>query len=308
MEKQQQELQFLGFFGIFKESLRIIFSKPKLFSQITLTLILPVSIIDQTYHYFSHSISSKHFAYSILFEIIYYFVILIPSILSTSAIVCVITFLYTGKDVAFRKIRGMLPKIWKRVMITFALSFAMGVSYGKLFGTAGAWMIRPLFPEQVNPREIVTTKSIIGTIIVFLYMASYVYIRIIGNLATVVSVIEDLSGIKAMIKSTKLIKAKIGVAVLLWLVFTYCFAEIDGRLYGIFLGADRSLNWRNGVGVGIPCFIFLASMVSLVGLVVNTVIYFSCKSHEVTMRVLTTQSHQTNFKSIWWSVLDPLME
>ncbi|KAJ0096866.1 hypothetical protein Patl1_27948 [Pistacia atlantica] len=29
MEKRQQELQFLGFFGIFKESFRIIFSKPK---------------------------------------------------------------------------------------------------------------------------------------------------------------------------------------------------------------------------------------------------------------------------------------
>ncbi|KAJ0096867.1 hypothetical protein Patl1_27949 [Pistacia atlantica] len=159
----------------------------------------------------------------------------------------------------------MLPKMWKRVMITFALSFAIDFCYGNLMERAGALMIRPLFPEQINATEIVTTKSIIGSTLVFLYLAIYVYISIIRNLAATVSVIEDLSGIKAMIKSMTLIKGKIGVAVFMWLVLSYCFAVID-------------------------------------------VIYFSSKSHEVTMRVLKTQSHQTNFKSIWWSVLDPLME
>ncbi|KAJ0039880.1 hypothetical protein Pint_27337 [Pistacia integerrima] len=308
MEKRQQELQFLGFFGIFKESFRIIFSKPKLFTQITLTFILPLSIIDAIHQYFSRSISSKHFVYSILLDIFYYLLNLIPSLLSTSAIVCAITFLYTGKDVTFKKIRGMLPKMWKRVMITFALSFAIDFCYGNLMERAGALMIRPLFPEQVNATEIVTTKSIIGSTLVFLYLAIYVYISIIRNLAATVSVIEDLSGIKAMIKSMNLIKGKIGVAVFMWLVLSYCFAVIDGKIIDIFLGPDRGLNWRNGIGIRIPCFILLGSMGNLLGLVVVTVIYFSCKSHEVTMRVLKTQSHQTNFKSIWWSVLDPLME
>ncbi|KAJ0097642.1 hypothetical protein Patl1_27959 [Pistacia atlantica] len=308
MEKRQQELQFLGFFGILKESFKLIFSKSKLFTQITLTLILPLSIILHLHQYFSSAFSSKAHIHSILREFSYYLVILIPSLLSTSAIVCTITFLYTAKDVTFKKIRGMLPKIWKRVMITFTLSFAIQFCYGNFIGRVVVWLVQLLLPGPVNARDFFNTKSVTGIIILFLYISGYVYMQIIQNLATVVSVIEDLSGIKAMIKSKNLLKGKTGVAFFVWLLFRCCYAVIDDRIYNIFWGPDDGLNWRNGVGIGIPCFILLHSIMSLLDFVVETVIYFSCKAHEVKMRVLTTQSHQINFKSIWWNVLDPLME
>ncbi|KAJ0041515.1 hypothetical protein Pint_27351 [Pistacia integerrima] len=311
MEKRQQELQFLGFSGVFKESFKIIFSKPKLFTQITLTFILPLSILYQFHQYSIHSISSKRFVHWILWEFSYYLVILIPSLLSASAIVCAVTFLYGAKDVTFKKIGGMLPKMWKRVMITFALSFAIDFCYHSFIGRVKTSIVQHLFPDlhqPVNAAEIVTTKTIIAIIISFSYKAGHAYIRILRNLATVVSVIEDLSGKKAWIKSKNLVNSKIGVAVFLWLVFGICSNKIDDRIYDRFLGPDDGYNWRNGIGIGIPCLILLQSLVSLLEFVVYTVIYFSCKSHEVTRRVLTTQSHQINFKSIWWSVLDPLME
>ncbi|KAJ0040206.1 hypothetical protein Pint_27340 [Pistacia integerrima] len=131
----------------------------------------------------------------------------------------------------------------------------------------------------------------------FLDVAGYVCIGIIQKLATVVSVIEDLSGIKAMMKSKNLIKGRIGVAVFKGLAIGFCdHGVIDYRIDKRFSGSDNGFNWRNGVGIriGIPCLILLHSMVSLLDFVVDTVIYFSCKSHEVTMRVLTTQSHQIN--------------
>ncbi|KAJ0041516.1 hypothetical protein Pint_27350 [Pistacia integerrima] len=280
MEKRQQELQFLGFFGIFKESFRIIFSKPKLFTQITLTFILPLSIIDAIHQYFSRSISSKHFVYSILLDIF-----LLP-----------FEFNPLSPFYIRNRLRHYIPIHRKRCdlqedqghatedveasydhfRIEFRHRFLLWKPYGK-------------------------SRSLDDS-------ASFFPNNIIRNLAATVSVIEDLSGIKAMIKSMNLIKGKIGVAVFMWLVLSYCFAVIDGKIIDIFLGPDRGLNWRNGIGIRIPCFILLGSMGNLLGLVVVTVIYFSCKSHEVTMRVLKTQSHQTNFKSIWWSVLDPLME
>ncbi|KAK7828719.1 hypothetical protein CFP56_029993 [Quercus suber] len=45
MDREQEDLQFLGFFGVFKESFKIIFSWRRIFSQITLALILPLSFI-----------------------------------------------------------------------------------------------------------------------------------------------------------------------------------------------------------------------------------------------------------------------
>ncbi|KAJ0039881.1 hypothetical protein Pint_27339 [Pistacia integerrima] len=233
MEKRQQELQFLGFSGVFKESFKIIFSKPRLFTQITLTLILPLSILSQLHQYFIYSISSKGFLHWILWEFSYYLVILIPSLLSTSAIVCAVTFVYTAKDVTFKKIRGMLPKMWKRVMITSALSFAIEFCYKSFIARVKNAIVRPLFPDlhqAVNATDIDKTKFFIGTIIVLSYVAGSAYIRIIQNLATVVSIIEDLSRKKARMKSKNLIKGKIGVAVFLWLVLGICSDIIDDRI------------------------------------------------------------------------------
>ena len=52
------------------------------------------------------------------------------------------------------------------------------------------------------------------------FLARFVYIGIIWHLASVVSVLEDVYGIKAMKKSRNLIKGKMGLAVaffvLLW--------------------------------------------------------------------------------------------
>ena len=45
MDREQEEMQFLGFFDIYKEGSKIILSWRKIFTQITSTLILPLSFI-----------------------------------------------------------------------------------------------------------------------------------------------------------------------------------------------------------------------------------------------------------------------
>jgi hypothetical protein len=45
MDSKQEEMQFLGLFGIYKEACKIIFSRKTIFSQITLVFILPTSFV-----------------------------------------------------------------------------------------------------------------------------------------------------------------------------------------------------------------------------------------------------------------------
>lgn len=152
--------------------------------------------------------------------------------------------------------------------------------------------------DQNYATGIVNAKTIIGLIIVYSYLGFGVYISIIRRFATVVSVIEDTSGLMAMIKSNNLIKNKIEFAFFMCFVLGNCFLVIGGRIDRLFSASDGGHpDWRSGAEIGIPLLIFLESILTLVALIVGTVMYFSRKSHEVTMRVLTTQSHQMNFKS-----------
>ncbi|KAE9584760.1 hypothetical protein Lalb_Chr25g0281611 [Lupinus albus] len=134
MDREQEEMQFLGFFGIIKESSKIIYSWRKIFSQITFTLILPLSFIFLIHIEFSNLIFSKirHNTSQIfetqsgtpqyqklsdmitsewitfwLFKIVYFTFLLIFSLLSTSAIVYTIACIYTAKEskeVLFKKV------------------------------------------------------------------------------------------------------------------------------------------------------------------------------------------------------------
>ncbi|XP_057500891.1 uncharacterized protein LOC130784925 [Actinidia eriantha] len=114
MDREQEEMQFLGLFGIYVESYKIILSWRKLFSQFTLSLILPLFFIflahievsdllfskilhnglqlDQTpigtksYTHVSALISSK-WSYLWIFKFAYFTFLLVFSLLSTTAIV-----------------------------------------------------------------------------------------------------------------------------------------------------------------------------------------------------------------------------
>ena len=112
MDREQEQMQFLGLFGIFKESFKIIISWRKIFSQITLTLILPLTFIGhleishllfrdikhteyeqdvtrpgtKRYNNLSDKLSSELITY-FLFQVAYFTVFLILSLLSTAAVV-----------------------------------------------------------------------------------------------------------------------------------------------------------------------------------------------------------------------------
>lgn len=115
-------------------------------------------------------------------------------------------------------------------------------------------------------------------IIVFiLYIVGFVYMTIIWQLASVVTVLEDLYGVKAMMKSKDLIKGKVGVASVIFFKLNLSLLVIQ-ILFWDFVVDGRSLDTWKRVGFGILCFLLLFKLI-LFGLVIQTIIYFVCKSY-----------------------------
>ncbi|KAJ6391774.1 hypothetical protein OIU77_025687 [Salix suchowensis] len=156
MERKQEEMQFLGVFGIFQEAYKIIFSCRKIFRQITLALILPLQFIvlaqievtnvlfgkiinnevellgteagTKRYNQLSDHISSE-FAYLCLFKVAYSILCVVFSLLSTAAVVYTIASIYAGREVSFKKVMSAVPKVWKRLMVTFLSIFVALLAY-----------------------------------------------------------------------------------------------------------------------------------------------------------------------------------
>ncbi|XP_050255061.1 uncharacterized protein LOC126700942 [Quercus robur] len=250
MDREQEEMQFLGLFGIYKEAYKIMYSWRRLLGQISLTLILPLSVIflghmevsevltskihhntivledtragSPTYNKVSDVLSSEWTTF-FLFKAAYFTIFLILSLLSTSAVVYTIACTYTGREVDFKKVMSVVPKVWKRLMVTFLCSYAFFLVYNILAAViifviyrAGIW----------------SAMASIAIFIVFsiLYLVGFVYITIVWQLASVVTVLEDAFGFRAMIKSKALIQGKMGVATLTVLYFvckSYHHENID---------------------------------------------------------------------------------
>ncbi|GMH06699.1 hypothetical protein Nepgr_008539 [Nepenthes gracilis] len=296
MDREQEELQFLGFFGIFKESIKLILTCSKIFTKITLSLILPLSFtflshiflsmllsskiihnehtLDRTYegtaayNTTSAVISSELTAYWLI-KAAYFTFLLIFSLLSTAAVVYTVACVYTAKDITFRKVMSVVPKVWKRLMVTFLWSFAIVFIYNIFFiFIIVIWVV---FIRGDHPGN-----AIVGLIIV-IYFVGLVYLSMIWQLAGVVSVLEDRKGLQAMRKSKDLIKGKIVVALALLLMLNLWVLLIQ-FLFEHFVVVGRSIGIAEKVGFGIVSLLLL-SMAFLLGLVVQTVIYFVCKSY-----------------------------
>ncbi|KAK9997061.1 hypothetical protein SO802_021747 [Lithocarpus litseifolius] len=297
MDRAQEELQFLGFFGIFKESFKTIFSRRKIFSQITLALILPLSFIylaqiqisqllfskiidhnealDDTqknstdYEKLSHRISAE-WAYFWLFKIAYFTILLILSLLSTSAVVYTIACIYTAKEITFKKVMSVVPKVWKRLMVTFLWSFTILFVYSIVAIAIIIVLLAVFFSNSV-------IGIVIIIILLILYLMGFVYISIVWQLASVVSVLEGIRGIQAMKKSKTLIKGKMGVAVAFFILLCTCFVGID-LVFEYIVVLENVPDIAIRIVVGILSLLFLFKLI-LIALVVQTVVYFVCKSY-----------------------------
>lgn len=296
MEKEQEEMQFLGVLGIYSESYKIIWSCRKIFSQITLSLILPLSFVflariqvsDLLFSKIRHDqflklitppgtkrhdklsdLVSSDWALFWLFKFLYFTLLLALSLLSTAAVVYTVASVYTAREVTFRTVIAVVPKVWKRLMLTFLCSYSALLVYN-----AVALLILILW-------AVTLAFTVAGTVVFFsiliLYSVGFVYMTVVWQLASVVSVLEEFYGFRAMVKSKELIKGKTWVAVAIFFKLNFSLVAIY-ILFRILVVQADSVGVLGRIGFGILSFMLLCKLF-LFGLVIQTVIYLVCKSH-----------------------------
>ncbi|XP_071924404.1 uncharacterized protein [Coffea arabica] len=289
MDREQEEMQFLGLFGIYAEAYKVVFRWRKIFSKIALSLILPLSLIFLAHIELSHLLKIKvihtenqlHRAQSEpqkskkltdlnWYNITYLTFLLIFSLLSTAAVVYTIACIYTGREITFKKVMSVVPKVWQRLVGTFLCASLAFFAYNLI-----ALLVLMILTMTLG-------ETLIGAVLLILllivYILVFVYMTIIWQLACVVSVLEDSYGIKAMMKSQELIKGKMPISIVIFFKLNLSLAAIQLLFYAHVVHGG----WRFGVlhrlGLGMLCLLLLFKLI-LFGLVIQTIVYFVCKSY-----------------------------
>ncbi|XP_022981539.1 uncharacterized protein LOC111480627 isoform X1 [Cucurbita maxima] len=301
MDVEQEEMQFLGTYGIFRETSKLIFTWRRIFSQITLALILPLSflflahmelsnlflrkimhdefILDQTrprtesFGKLSGVVSSEK-VYYFLFQVAYLVIFVVLSLLSTAAVVYTVASIYTGRDVTFKPVMSVVPKVWKRLVLTFLCVFISYVGYS----IASLFVIISLLFLIIFIGHI-TGSGVILLVYAFqiLYLAGAFYLMTIWQLSNVVSVLEDSYGFKAMAKSHALVKGKLGLSVVIILLLSLPLGTVR-FMFGHLVVHAAALGVLSKGVLGILCF-SLFFVFYLLKLVTETVLYLVCKSY-----------------------------
>ncbi|KAL3728965.1 hypothetical protein ACJRO7_033540 [Eucalyptus globulus] len=301
MDREQEEMQLLGFCGIIKESIKLIFTWRKIFSQITLALLLPVSFIalayteisrfpmakiqrDQRaldhakagtpkYKMLSNLLTSNIIELS-LSAVAYWILALIFSLLSKSTVVYTIACVYTSRPITFGRAMSIIPKVWKRLVVTYLWGFLAIVIYTVCIVVT--FIICCLLLGLLHSPAVKLTLGFIVFILFILSLFGLVYIEVISDLAGVTSVLEDIYGIQAMFKTMNLVKGKMGISIAISLL-PAIVSMATYTVFRIFMANGYEFGFLR-FGVTALSFLF-RPMLTLVGLVTQTVIYFVCKSY-----------------------------
>ncbi|EEF38740.1 uncharacterized protein LOC8289501 [Ricinus communis] len=286
MDLAPEELQFLTIPDILRESISIPKRSPKAFYLITLTLIFPLSFAILAHSLFTHPLLSQledhpsadpsqtrhEWTLLLIFQFCYLIFLFAFSLLSTAAVVFTVASLYTSKPVSFSSTISAIPKVFKRLFVTFLWVSLLMVLYNSVFLVFLVILVIAI--DAQNPLLVIFSLLVIF----LLFLVVHVYITALWHLASVVSVLEPLYGVAAMKKSYELLKGRIRVAVIL--VFGYL--AICGVIGGIFGSVVVHGGDSYGVFTRIVVGGFLVGVlviINLVGLLVQSVFYYVCKSY-----------------------------
>ncbi|KAK8512337.1 hypothetical protein V6N12_032058 [Hibiscus sabdariffa] len=289
MDKEQEEMQFVGCFGIFDESYKTIFAWRKIFSNISLSLILPLSFIYLVHMEVSNlffktiiydeielhrtpsgtlkyeklsDLVSDEWAYFWLFKAAYFTLYFIFSLLSTAAVVYTTACIYTDRELTFNDVISVVPKVWKRLMVTFLCIFVVMFFYH-------VWAILFVFAISMGGSDLGLAAFVIFALA---YLVGLLYLTAIWHLASVISVLEETYGFNAIVKGKKLIMGNVLVAVVIFLILGIAAAALQFAFQRLVMqGSNSGMGGR--VVYAVVC-LFLQSTLTLLGLVIQTVIYF----------------------------------
>ncbi|RAL40110.1 hypothetical protein DM860_008250 [Cuscuta australis] len=193
-------------------------------------------------------------------------------LLSRAAVVYSVDCTYSRELFDSLKFYVMMTKIWKRIVFTY-LWASTAVSGCLTLFLVVIVAITTLFSMLGFPPNLIIYPPIVLGVIFAILLANCI---VICNIAIVVSVLEDVFGLQALLRSVSLIKGKTRVGLLV------CFGTTVGLEFvkGLFDRRVKTLSYGDGssrLWEG-PLLVIMHSFLLLLDSMMYAVLYFCCKS------------------------------
>ncbi|KAI3887246.1 hypothetical protein MKX03_023456 [Papaver bracteatum] len=317
MDRKSTEFESMGILGIYREAYKVTLSQKKIFSQISLALLLPlaliflaqagipvppanktqinspITVVDeyQTGNFEDDQSGYFEYGYSFRAQIssetitpdaskaICWLLISILAVPSASAVVYTVACIYSSRDITFRKAMSVVPKIWKRLAKTFLWNFLIVLVvpvlvYNTILLVILILVITKILPA--DPKSITLLSAITMVSVISSYVIGNMYIILIWLSSSITTILEDISGSKAVKKGKDLIKGKLWISLINYLTLQFCYENILSVFSAVLHGEGVAMVGR--VSLGIVCLVLLVILLHF-GQVIQTVIYLVCKSY-----------------------------
>lgn len=210
-----------------------------------------------------------------LYQFVYLILLFIFSLLSTAAVVFTVASLYSSKPISFSSTLSAIPPVFSRLMHTFAWVSAIMALYHLAFALVIFVLLLAVYKSAAF--------IILASLVVLGFVVIHIYIACVWHLASVVTVLEPIHGLGAMNKSMELLKGKTRMAAGLVLGYLAVCAVISLIFRAVVVqgGEEGGI----GIGAGIVVKVVVGGVlvaalvvINLIGLLVQSVFYYVCKS------------------------------
>lgn len=198
------------------------------------------------------------------------------SLLSRAAVVYSVDCTYSRrKVVAITKFLAIMQRLWRRLVFTYLWICVVVVVCLTSFCVFLVAVCSSLYVLGFSP-----DFNAYGAIFIGLgFSVVFANVIIICNTTIVISILEDVSGPRALVRANDLIKGQTQVGLLIFLGSTIGLTFVEGlfehRVKILSYGDGSSRVWEG------PLLVVMYSFVVLIDTMMSAVFYFSCRSYSM---------------------------
>ncbi|PWA94774.1 hypothetical protein CTI12_AA056110 [Artemisia annua] len=211
----------------------------------------------------------------VISSIVYFSFYITLLLISKAAVVYAMECTYSRKKFECIKFYVFMRTIWRRIISTYLLICVVNVGCVTLFVMLLICVSRLLYAIGFSSNLILYTTIVIGLFFAVILAQNI----IICDLAIVMSVLEDVSGPLALLRSNVLVKGQTRVGLMMFLGSTIGVGIVKGlfehRVKSLSYGDESFRMWER------PVLVVMYSFVVLIDFMMSTVFYFSCKSYSL---------------------------
>ncbi|XP_076952351.1 uncharacterized protein LOC143626058 [Bidens hawaiensis] len=221
------------------------------------------------------SLSCRKFAETVVSTVMCFPLYITLLLISKAAVVYTVDCTYSRKTFDSSKFYVIFRKIWKRIVSTYLLVCSV------ITGCLGLFLMLVYGISSVLSAIGFTPDLIVYVVILLVLLFSVFFANavIICDLSMVISVLEDVSGSEALLRSSVLIRGQTQVGLMIFLGSTIGMAFIEGlfehRVKTLSYGDGSSRIWEG------PLLVVMYSFVVLIDFMMSAVFYVSCKSYSL---------------------------